>query len=123
MTGLLSGRWIGVYRYPEGDANPVAEFVDTPLSITLEDNDGAVGGSSEEPDAPPPVGGAGMIVCRIEGEHRLGRIRFTKTPLNHPTLRPVLYEGEISRDGRRISGHWNLPDTWSGTFDLVRQDR
>jgi hypothetical protein len=122
MTGLLSGRWIGVYRYPGGDANPVEEFTDTPLSITLEDNEGAVIGSCEEPDLPPPMGGTDLVHCRIEGEHSRGRIRFTKTPLNHPTLRPVVYEGEISRDGRRITGRWDLPDTWSGTFDLLRQD-
>lgn len=57
----------------------------------------------------------------IEGERTGDVVRFVKTYDDPGRLTtPVQYSGEVNADGTEISGSWEIPGHWSGSFLMMR---
>ena len=116
----LTGRWTGVYFYPDDDAwNADDTWPPTPFTAELVDDAGVVSGSTLEPDltGPPP---RTDIRASLEGSHGGGELRFVKYP-DSPRQEPIHYTGIIAPDGNSISGQWVIPGNWSGAFRMQRK--
>jgi hypothetical protein len=107
----VSGRWAGVYT----EAGRETRF-----ELDLQRGEGgAFTGSVSEQDI---YGiGAGQFTAEISGEVMAnGVVRFTKTyPAGSMTMRPVIYEGRLSNDGRTIAGSWDT-GALHGPFQMER---
>jgi hypothetical protein len=109
----VSGLWDGIFNYPR--LMPPNAF-----QAELRDTGGAISGETSErsdwnrkPNA--------ILIALIEGR-RIGQaISFTKFYDDVIRLKPVHYEGTLSGDGNEITGTWSIPDSWSGTFIMVRR--
>jgi len=110
----LSGAWSGAYRYP-GDAAP-----ETVFSALIEEIDGAFTGTTQEPDTRR----RGVIVTAdIDGVRRGGAVSFTKFMDGSGGMRHVvLYEGQADEALTSVTGTWTIPQNWSGTFFMTRDD-
>jgi hypothetical protein len=107
----VSGRWSGVYT----EAGRETRF-----QLELQRGDGgAFTGSVSEQDI-YGIGGGGFT-AQVTGEVMAnGVVRFTKTyPAGGPVMRPVIYEGRLSNDGRIIAGSWDT-GTLHGPFQMER---
>jgi hypothetical protein len=110
----LSGRWAGMFNYPE--LLPPNGF-----EAVLTDVGGAIGGTiSERSDG--PCGTGESLISILEGRRRGSSVTFTKM-YEDSELRPdaVFYSGTIEPDGNEISGRWEIPGAWAGTFLMVRE--
>lgn len=110
-TADVSGRWSGVYT----EAGRETRF-----ELELRRGDGsAFTGSVSEQDI-YGIGGGGFT-AEIRGEVMAnGVVRFTKTyPAGAIPMRPVIYEGRLSDDGRTIAGSWDT-GTLHGPFQMER---
>ena len=107
----ISGRWSGVYT----EAGRETRF-----ELQLQRGDGAafVGSLSEQDIY--GIGG-GSFAAEISGEVMPnGVVRFTKTyPAGAIPMRPVIYEGRLSDDGRTIAGSWDT-GALHGPFQMER---
>ena len=109
----LSGRWTGMYNYP-GPIPPIA------FEAELQDLAGCISGSISESDEPSHDSG-GSLGSIVEGLRAGSAVTFTK--LYDDAERrpePVFYSGTLQPDGNEISGLWEIPGHWSGTFLMVR---
>lgn len=107
----VSGRWSGVYT----EAGRETRF-----ELNLQrGNGGAFTGSVSEQDIYGIAGGG--FTAEISGEVMAnGVVRFTKTyPTGNITMRPVIYEGRLSNDGRTIAGSWDT-GALHGPFQMER---
>lgn len=110
-TTDVSGRWSGVYT----EAGRETRF-----QLQLRRGDGAAfTGSVSEQDI-YGIGGGGFT-AEISGEVMAnGVVRFTKTyPAGSMAMRPVIYEGRLSDDGRTIAGSWDT-GALHGPFQMER---
>jgi hypothetical protein len=110
-TADVSGRWSGVYT----EAGRETRF-----ELQLQRGDGsAFAGSLSEQDIYGIAGGG--FTAEISGEVMAnGVVRFTKTyPAGAIPMRPVIYEGRLSNDGRTIAGSWDT-GTLHGPFQMER---
>lgn len=110
-TSDVSGRWSGVYT----EAGRETRF-----ELQLQRGDGAAfTGRVSEQDI-YGIGGGGFT-AEISGEVMAnGVVRFTKTyPAGNMTMRPVIYEGRLSNDGRTIAGSWDT-GALHGPFQMER---
>jgi hypothetical protein len=110
-TTDVSGRWSGVYS----EAGRETRF-----ELDLQRGaDGAFTGSVSEQDI-YGIGG-GRFSAEVSGEVSAnGVVRFTKTyPAGGPVMRPVIYQGRISNDGRVIAGSWDT-GALHGPFQMER---
>lgn len=109
----LSGRWTGVFNYP-------TELPATAFSAELRDDGGALSGSIEEPDL--FHAGQPSIGALIEGRRDGAAVRFVKFYAASDTgYDSVDYQGLVIADGDEITGRWDIPGAWSGTFLMVRE--
>lgn len=111
----LTGQWHGTYAYPRG-LGPA-----TPFLANIIELDGSFSGTIIEPDAYYKL--AENLESLIAG-HRGGRaIDFTKTyrSKRHGYENPVDYVGQMSPDGKSITGVWCLLDI-NGTFEMFREN-
>ncbi|MEP3050917.1 MAG: hypothetical protein ABJP48_07415 [Erythrobacter sp.] len=107
----LTGRWDGVFRYPQ-DIMPV-----TPFLAEISESAGVFSGTVIEPD----INGSGSASAKLDG-HREGQsIDFTKvyTMREAGYENPVDYVGQIAPDGLSITGMWSLLDM-NGSFEMHR---
>ena len=116
MTGPadldLSGRWTGLYNYP-GPFPPVS------FEAELRELGGSIGGTMSEPDE--EHGGGGTLHAVVDGSRQGSAVTFTKIYEDAERMpEPVFYSGTVQPDGNEISGHWDIPGHWSGTFLMVR---
>jgi hypothetical protein len=109
----LSGDWQGIYNYPDG--SPPVGF-----EAAIRETGGALVGTIREvDDFIDPDGLA--LEATIDGSREGRRVRFTKFyDAGHEGFDLVLYEGDVSDDGREIDGQWHIPGAWSGSFIMVR---
>jgi hypothetical protein len=107
----MSGRWAGVYT----EAGRETRFE---LDLRASGN-GAFTGNVSEQDI-YGIGGGGFS-AEVSGEILpSGAVRFTKTyPAGGPAMRPVIYEGRLSDDGRTLAGSWDT-GTLHGPFQMQR---
>lgn len=109
----VTGVWSGVYT----EAGRETRF-----ELTLQQTTGGVfSGAVSEQDI-YGIGGGGGFTAEVSGEALPGGVvRFTKTyPAGGPAMRPVVYEGRISDDGRSIAGSWDT-GALHGPFHMERQ--
>ena len=109
----LSGNWKGIFTYPH--TLPPNQF-----DAELRDHAGMLTGETFE------VGGSGAgrgqpLHAMIEGRRQGSDVDFIK---HYDVFRragtPVHYSGSVSADGSEISGVWDIPGSWSGTFLMIR---
>jgi hypothetical protein len=117
----LSGRWTGVYFYPEdAEFNANDNLPATPFTAELSDRNGHVTGTTLEPDLLGSPG-APPITATIEGDRLGGRLIFTKFPEGDRQTHTIDYDGDISEDGDTIEGRWIIHGDWSGAFRMQRR--
>jgi len=77
------------------------------------------GRTHEQCDYGPSAGNT--IFAAIDGVRENGTVKFTKTYEDVPLYEtPVHYDGALNSDATEISGTWNVPGHWSGTFLMIR---
>lgn len=112
----LTGSWSGAYRYPN-DAGP-----ETVFNVRIEEHGGAFTGDMQEPNLMHP-GASAVASADIEGTRTGSSVTFTKFyngsgGMNHA----VRYDGEVNDALNRVQGTWTIPQVWSGTFFMERED-
>lgn len=114
----LTGAWTGIYSYPR--ALPTNGFV-----AMLRESGGLITGETTErsPSAHSDYGGD-EARAYVDGRRDGVAVHFTKHyDAAHRVGTPVLYQGTISPDGDEITGRWDMPGNWSGTFIMTREAR
>jgi hypothetical protein len=110
----LSGRWTGIFNYPV--ALPPNGF-----QAVLRDSGGSISGTIAEPDGDPRGSGA-TLRSIVEGRRQGSAVTFTKMYEDVERMPDaVFYNGTIQPDGNEISGRWEIPGAWGGTFLMIRE--
>jgi hypothetical protein len=109
----LSGPWTGVFNYPN-------HFSPVYFSATLVQDGVWITGATEELGHSRDGGGRTMSAT-LQGRRDGARVTWLKLydRLSWP-YDAVAYAGEVTRDFLEISGRWNIPESWSGTFLMIR---
>lgn len=112
----LTGSWSGAYRYPR-DAGP-----ETVFNVQIEEVGGAFTGAMQEPNLMHP--GHGPVAnAEIEGTRSGSAVSFVKFYNGSGGMaHAVRYDGEVNDNLTRITGAWTIPNVWSGTFFMERDD-
>ncbi|MGN7161029.1 hypothetical protein [Sphingomonas sp. SAFR-052] len=113
MSRDLSGKWSGIFNYPH--TNPPTAF-----EADIADLGGSIVGTIHEPDLYSQPPGA-LIAAAIDGHIEGARISFSKfydDSVGYADM--VVYSGMLSEDGCEISGRWDIPGVWSGSFLMIR---
>lgn len=116
MSGAddLSGGWDGIYNYPRA-MRPNA------FTATLRDSAGLLAGETSEPSQDREDRGA-ILHALIEGSREGSAVRFVKTYDTASRAHyAIFYSGTVNGEGSEISGRWDIPGVWSGTFIMVRR--
>ena len=115
MSGAddLSGGWSGIYNYPR-TLRPTA------FTATLRDSGGLLAGETTEPGQERHDRGI-TLHALLDGSREGNAISFIKT-YDDPARAhyAVFYTGTVNAEGTEISGRWDIPGVWSGTFIMVR---
>lgn len=108
----LSGRWQGIYNYPDG-------HVAVAFTADLIDGGDKLGGSITENDAHTD---GRALLAQIDGARSGSMVTFTKfyEDADPEGYDAVAYSGTVSGDGDEISGEWTIPGVWSGSFIMTR---
>ncbi|MFD1033994.1 hypothetical protein ACFQ15_04940 [Sphingomonas hankookensis] len=115
MSGDLSGKWSGIFNYPH--TNPPTAF-----EADIADLGGSIVGTIHEPDLYSVPPGA-LIAAAIDGHRDGAKVAFSKFYDDRDTDGygdMVVYAGVLSEDGCEISGRWDIPGVWSGSFLMIR---
>ncbi len=109
----LGGRWTGLFNYPV--SSPPVSF-----QAELREHGGSITGSISEQDE-TPFGADGDLHSIVEGARQGSAVTFSKIYEDAERMpEPVFYSGTVQPDGNEISGRWEIPGHWSGTFLMVR---
>jgi hypothetical protein len=109
----LSGRWTGIFNYP-------AHLPPNSFEAELREVGGSLAGTVWEQDD-DPEGTGGTLHAVIEGRRQGSSVAFAKMYDDLGRMPdPVLYSGILQPDGNEISGSWEIPGYWSGTFIMIR---
>lgn len=108
----LSGVWIGIFNYPE-------DLPATSFRATLTDSGGRLSGTIEEIDAVVVVGR--HLTSAVDGTRTGRSVQFTKfyAPVRDG-YDAVVYQGTVSADGDEVTGTWQVPGAWGGSFIMTR---
>jgi hypothetical protein len=111
----LSGAWDGIYNYPH-TRRPTA------FTATLRDMAGVIVGETSEPATLPGDRGS-TLHALLEGSRHGNSVHFAKSydEPGYARRNAVLYTGTVNGEGTEITGRWQIPGNWSGTFIMVRQ--
>ena len=115
MSRDLTGKWSGIFNYPH--TNPPTAF-----EADIADLGGSIVGTIHEPDLHSVPPGA-LIAAAIDGHRDGASVRFSKFYDDRGTEGygdMVVYAGVLSADGCEISGRWDIPGVWSGSFLMIR---
>ena len=106
--------WTGRYWLKDQNREGV------PFSVWMTVKNGKLSGSTLEPNAFALIKKE-ELEASIRGHVDENEIVFLKTysAFEHE---PVYFEGELSEDGRSVSGKWYFgwPNEWSGPFEMTR---
>ena len=109
----LSGAWKGIFAYPR--SLPPNQF-----DAELRDHGGILTGETFEQGNTPRTRGQ-PLHAMIEGNRNGCHVHFVKRyDAFRRAATPVFYSGRLSEDGSEISGIWEIPKHWAGTFLMVR---
>jgi hypothetical protein len=113
-AGNLSGAWDGIFNYPRG-------YRPNAFIATLQDSGGFLTGETTEPSQEQHDRNA-ILHAWLEGRRDGATITFVKS-YDDPARAhyAVRYAGTVTPDGSEISGQWDIPGVWSGTFIMVRK--
>jgi hypothetical protein len=106
----LTGRWTGVYFYPDDDIPPNGFTAD------LIERGGHISGRTSERSE---LRLGQTLGAEIEGQRNAVAVAFTKIPDDGSPI--IEYAGELSPDGQSLSGTWTIIGDWSGTFRMDRR--
>ncbi|MDJ0276323.1 hypothetical protein QLH51_05865 [Sphingomonas sp. 2R-10] len=113
MSRDLSGKWSGIFNYPH--TNPPTAF-----EADIADLGGSIVGTIHEPDLYSVPPGA-LIAAAIDGHRDGAKVTFSKFYDDSEGYGDmVVYAGMLSDDGCEISGRWDIPGMWSGSFLMIR---
>lgn len=113
MSRDLSGKWSGIFNYPH--THPPTAF-----EADIADLGGSIVGTIHEPDLYSVPPGA-LIAAAIDGHRDGAQVRFSKFYDDSEGYADmVVYAGALSDDGCEISGRWDIPGAWSGSFLMIR---
>jgi hypothetical protein len=109
----LQGLWNGIFTYPR--SLPPNQF-----DAELRDHGGVLTGETFEHGNNGRSKGQ-PLHAMIEGQRHGFDVSFVKRydEFRRATT-PVFYSGSVSADGSEISGTWDIPGQWSGTFLMIR---
>src|SRR5688500_17676302 len=104
---------MGSFSYPAGQGPT------TPFLARIEDDGGAISGTTIEPNT---AGRSSKELEAVIRGSRSGRsVDFTKTYDGaSDAAHAVDYVGQVSEDGNRIAGVWSL-EVMDGTFEMYRE--
>ena len=114
----VGGGWLGEYRYTKNQGNPVR------WEGTFRERGGEFNGQILDDNY--------MGEAIVQGVQVALTVRFTKTYIEVPrgyVSAPIEYEGQMSADGKKMSGTWTLQiaprrtrrsHTMQGTWDANR---
>ena len=109
----LSGAWKGIFNYPR--SLPANQF-----DAELRDHQGGLTGETFERGNSLHDEGR-PLHAMIEGHRHGFDVSFVKRYDEFKrSATPVHYSGKVSADGNEISGTWDIPNHWSGTFLMIR---
>jgi hypothetical protein len=109
----LSGRWAGLYTYPDGRPG-------IPFEADLRESAGRVTGTTTETGDTPASFGQTLRAV-IDGRRDGRAIRFLKLyESSNDAYDVVHYEGTVRPGGDEIEGRWTIPGVWFGGFLMVR---
>jgi hypothetical protein len=112
----LTGTWSGIFNYPR--SLPPGQF-----TAELRDHGGQLAGETTELGQTRRDQGS-TLHALIEGRRTGGSVDFVKRyDAERRANTPVYYTGSISADGDEITGTWDIPGHWNGTFIMIRQAR
>jgi hypothetical protein len=102
-----------MFNYP-GPFPPVS------FEAELRDDGGSITGTVFEPEENPTRIEATLHAI-VEGARQGSMLTFTKIYEDAERMpEPVFYSGTIQPDGNEVSGRWDIPGHWSGTFLMIR---
>jgi hypothetical protein len=106
----LSGAWTGIFNYPR-------DMPATGFAATLHDSASILTGQVIE----PRHDGAATLQAIIDGRRDGDRVRFAKSYDGQDGDYDIVrYDGSVDEAGLEITGRWDIPGIWSGTFIMVR---
>lgn len=108
----LSGDWIGIYNYPHS-------WPPTQFQAVLNDAGGRITGETREQDHAFTAGAT--LRALIDGRREGAAVTFVKVyedeEFNSDFVR---YDGTVQPGGDEISGRWEVPGVWAGSFIMTR---
>ncbi len=111
----MSGLWSGVYFYGSGEA--------VPFSAWIEDLDGALSGTTLEPNTFAPTS-AEELEASLSGTRLGTAVEFNKiyAPSTGIVQPPLIYRGQANTDFTEVTGQWKFAgwSSVSGGFKLSR---
>lgn len=108
----LSGRWIGIYNYPDDSPS-------VPFDAVLLESGGRISGTIEEVDE---YLGDAHLTATVDGSRDGEAVRFAKFyDSGDEDFDTVLYDGAVNAEGAEIHGRWEIPGSWSGSFIMTRE--
>jgi len=112
----LSGDWSGFFNYPI--PRPPVSFE----AILLEAEGRLTGSTTERGDLPHTM--SRTLRAVIDGHREGMRVEFLKMYEDADgDYDAVRYTGHVEAGGDEISGEWQIPGVWSGTFLMIRGPR
>ena len=109
----LSGKWKGIFNYPR--AYPPTHF-----DAEVREHNGSFDGETFERGTALRDTGK-VLNAFVSGVRNVRSVSFLKSYDGFSKGRSfVQYDGQLSSDGNEITGTWDIPGNWSGTFIMVR---
>ena len=109
----LTGRWTGSFAFPKALAPGSFE-------ANLTERGGWIAGTTDERGEVSGSSGV-ALTATLQGRRTGAKVVWLKLyDRDWPGYDAVSYEGEVSADGRTISGVWKIWNDWSGTFVMRR---
>lgn len=109
----LSGDWLGSYSYPH--SYPPVRF-----QALLHDAGGAISGETVEVDEIFAPGTT--LRALVDGRRDGAAVTFAKVYENEEFNSEIVrYQGTVAPGGDEISGTWEVPGIWAGSFLMVRE--
>ena len=108
----LTGQWSGLYNYP-------SRFPPNSFEAVLRDTGGRLTGTTTEEEN--IVGRSGTLHAVIDGHRDGASVQFIKMYEDAgDDYDAVRYTGTVAAGGDEITGTWEVPGGWQGTFIMVR---
>ncbi|MEO9469970.1 hypothetical protein [Parasphingorhabdus sp.] len=107
----MTGQWLGVFGYP-------GDLAETAFQARISEAGSRISGETSETER------GRFLTARLNGVRSGSSVTFLKLyDVSSEEYDDISYEGELSGDGRQLSGKWIIHDSWSGDFVMTRANR